>query len=364
MFLLTNWTDTLICQTVIREKKLEGSQCSHWLQNYLPSCRKNSLHSSVWNLAANGKLRCKQNFPWQLSMHETLNSGKDWKPRRSQQLLMYEGSQSGISLFSLSGNSSPKLCWDVVVTNSFLLYPKPYMQFSTLFSMAFTFTLQIPSFCFSALKRYGCIVTLTAPFSTPMLWSLVVLAAPILVCCQDPAYRDPSTSSLLLSAPKRHFKIPLSTEQLKYQPHKVLHPQIPCTIHAFNCSPEVHSCQTAACYSVISGPMHWKTVIYLYICISELQWVHMGPDMTWWSSPTPEDAGFQQCGQSGPAGTGRAGSSPSTAHKDCADTSVTGLMLSSRKASWWTFLHCMQRRRCIQARSSAALAVVAQSSRM
>lgn len=178
-------------------------------------------------------------------------------------------------------------------------------------------------FCSSALDRYGCIVTLTAPFSTSMLWSLAVLAAPILVCCQDPACRDPGTTSLPLSAPKRHFKISLSTEELKHQPHKVLHPQIPCTIHAFNCSPEVHSCQAAACYSVISGPMHWKTVIFLYICISELQWIHMGLDMTWWSSPTPEDAGFQQYGQSGPAGIVRAGSSPSTVHKDCADIRVS-----------------------------------------
>lgn len=83
VFFLTKWTDTLICQTVIREKKnkLEGSQCSHWLQNYLLSCRENSLHSSVWSLTANGKLQCKQNFPWQLSTYETSNSGKDWKPQ-------------------------------------------------------------------------------------------------------------------------------------------------------------------------------------------------------------------------------------------------------------------------------------------
>lgn len=142
------------------------------------------------------------------------------------------------------------------MTHSFLLYPKSYTQSSTLFSTAFTFTLQSPSFCFSALDRYGGTVTLTTPFSTPRLWSLTVSAAPMLVCYQDPAYRDPGTSCLLMSAPETHFEIPLPTASPSHQPHKVLQSQTPRTTHAFTYSPEVHSCQAAACSAVISGPMY------------------------------------------------------------------------------------------------------------
>lgn len=261
MFLLTNWTDTLICQTVIREKKIEGSQCSHWLQNYLLSCRKNSLHSSVWSVAANGKLRCKQNFPWQLSTYETSNSGKDWKPRRSQQFLTYEGSQSRVLPFPFSGNRSLKLCWDLVVTNWLPSYPKSYTQSSMLFSTAFAnpFLLLLSSWW----------VWLYCHFDYRLLHPKV----PDGLSCTHAGLLPRSN----LQRPKDQLFANVCTRDTLWNPppHSSTKPPAPQGLAASDrlknsClySPEVHSCQAAACSSVISGPTYWKPVIlYIYIYV-------------------------------------------------------------------------------------------------
>lgn len=292
MFLLTNWTDTLICQTVIREKKIEGSQCSHWLQNYLLSCRKNSLHSSVWSVAANGKLRCKQNFPWQLSTYETSNSGKDWKPRRSQQFLTYEGSQSRVLPFPFSGNRSLKLCWDLVVTNWLPSYPKSYTQSSMLFSTPFAnpFLLLLSSWW----------VWLYCHFDYRLLHPKV----PDGLSCTHAGLLPRSN----LQRPKDQLFANVCTRDTLWNPppHSSTKPPAPQGLAASDrlknsClySPEVHSCQAAACSSVISGPTYWKPVIlYIYIYIGQ-SYSGSIRAQRWhgWSSPIPADAGFQQCGQ-------------------------------------------------------------------
>lgn len=130
-----------------------------------------------------------------------------------------------------------------------------------LFSAAFTFTWQIPSFFFSALDGYGCTVALTTPFSTPRLWSLMVCCTHAGLLLPDGLLpranlERPSPSCLPMSAPQTHFEISLPTAAIKLQPRKILQPQTPCSTHAFSCSPEVHSCQAAACSSVISGPRY------------------------------------------------------------------------------------------------------------
>lgn len=100
--------------------------------------------------------------------------------------------------------------------------------------------------------------------------------------------------------------------------------------------------------------------LYVSIYISNLQWLHMGPEMTW-RKPTHSrrywfPAVWTTC---------RHGASWvlfQCTQSLCRCISIMGLMLIYKKASRWTSLHCMQRYRHIQVRSSAASAVIAQSS--
>lgn len=130
-----------------------------------------------------------------------------------------------------------------------------YTHSSMLFSAAFTLTWQILSFFFSALDRYGCTVTLTIPLLHPKALVPDGLLHPDGLLPRA-NLEKPSPSCLPMSAPQTHFEIPLPTAAIKLQPWKVLQPQTPCATHAFSCSPEVHSCQAAACSSVISGPRY------------------------------------------------------------------------------------------------------------
>lgn len=155
-----------------KKNKLEGSQCSHWLQNYLLSCRENSLHSSVWSQAANGKLQCKQNFPWQLSTYETSNSGKDqklqvttWKDPREE---------SCLSLF-LGRDFAEIWEWQIHLC----CIPNPRLGLPRCFTQIFHIL-----FCW---WTWWC-----CHFSSPGLCSLVVPFAATWVCCWDPAHRDPA----------------------------------------------------------------------------------------------------------------------------------------------------------------------------
>lgn len=137
--------------------------------------------------------------------------------------------------------------------NSFLLHPKSYTHPSTLFSTAFTSTLQIPSFGFSALDGYGRTGTLPTPFSTPRLWSLMVSRAGLLPRSNVERPRPQLFATVCTTDTLRN---PSPHSSSKTPAQKVLQPQTPCTTHAFNCSPEVHSYQVAACSSGISGPMY------------------------------------------------------------------------------------------------------------